>query len=188
VAEVGTPCPVELVVGVIFRDADLLEEVQRELEACFGVIELRSTIFDFDATDYYAPEMGPNLKRAFYAFRDLMAPDEIVEAKLSTNRIESVLSRDGRRRVNLDPGYMDFYKFVLASVKFLGQKVYLGKGVYADPTLYYDKGWKPYDWGFPDFKSGRYDAFLISVRDSYKQKVRGWSGTGGPGAGAAARE
>jgi hypothetical protein len=62
---------------------------------------------------------------------------------------------------------------VLVSNKYLGQKIYLGKGVYADPTLYYDKGWKPYDWGFPDFKSGRYDRFLSEVRKRYKAKIRG---------------
>ncbi len=79
---------------------------------------------------------------------------------------------DGRRKVNIDPGYMDLFKLVLASAKFQGQKICLGKGVYADPTLYYDKGWKSYDWSFPDFKSGRYDEFLAGVRRSYKNKMR----------------
>jgi hypothetical protein len=172
VAEIGEPQPVELIVGVIFGDASLLGQVEHDLESRFGSIEMRSPVFPFDATNYYAAEMGSGLKRIFYAFEDLIAPDEIADVKTITNGVEAELSQGGKRRVNLDPGYMDFYKLVLASVKFLGQKIYLRKGVYADPTLYYDKGWKPYEWGFPDFKSGRYDAFLTGVRRRYKQKVR----------------
>jgi hypothetical protein len=116
--------------------------------------------------------MGEGLKRIFYSFSDLIDPARLVDVKIESNRIEDEFALDGRRRVNVDPGYLDFYKLVLASAKFQGQKVYLGKGVYADPTLYYDKGWKSCDWSFPDFKSGRYDEFLSGVRRSYKNKMR----------------
>jgi hypothetical protein len=177
VREVRNPQPVELFVGVIFSDPGLLDPLEAELEARFGDIELRSPVFDFDITAYYEEEMGPDLKRTFFAFMETIDPAEIVEAKVAANSIESAFTQDGRRRVNLDPGYMDFYKVVLASNKFLGQKIYLGKGVYADPTLYYDKGWKPYDWGFPDFKSGQYDVFLAQVRKAYKTTIR--NGRGG---------
>jgi hypothetical protein len=172
VAEVTKPQPVELFVGAILGDMGLLDPLEAELKAHFGEIELRSPVFDFDITAYYEDEMGAELKRVFFAFRDLIDPAAIVNAKLAANDLERGFVREGRRTVNLDPGYMDFYKVVLASNKFLGQKIYLGKGVYADPTLYYDKGWKPYDWGFPDFKSGRYDAFLTQVRKAYKSKIR----------------
>ncbi len=163
---------VELLIGVIFRDSMLLGSLEDSLEVSFGPVELRSDIYDFDVTDYYEPEMGKGLKRIFYSFRNLIVPDEIVGIKLRTNRLEDEFALDGKRRVNIDPGYIDFYKLVLVSNKFLGQKIYLGKGVYADPTLYYDKGWKPYVWGFPDFKSGRYYDFLERVREVYKQKIR----------------
>jgi hypothetical protein len=172
VAEVKNPQPVELFVGVIFGDHGLLEPLKAELSNRFGDIELGSPVFDFGVTSYYRDEMGPDLKRVFFAFEDLIDPGRIVEVKLATNALEKQFAREGKRRVNLDPGYMDFYKVVLASNKFLGQKIYLGKGVYADPTLYYDKGWKPYEWGFPDFKSGRYNAFLTDIRKAYKSKTR----------------
>jgi hypothetical protein len=171
-AEVGAPQAVELLIGVIFGDHGLLEPLEAEIVHRIGSIESRSQVFDFDITDYYEDEMGPGLRRIFYSFTDLIDPGRIVEVKLATNLIEKEFEEAGRRRVNLDPGYMDFYKLVLASNKYLGQKIYMGKGVYADPTLYYDKGWKPYDWGFPDFKSGRYSAFLIDVRRAYKAKIR----------------
>jgi hypothetical protein len=173
---VKLPQPVELILGVIFRDPGLLEPLEARLARGLGRIELRSDLYDFDVTDYYAEEMGSALKRIFYSFTDMISPDTIVDVKRTTDGIEGEFARDGKRRVNLDPGYMDFYKLVLASNKYLGQKVYLGKGVYADPTLYYDRGWKPYDWGFPDFKDGRYDAFLTEVRRRYKAKLGGRGG------------
>jgi hypothetical protein len=171
-AEMKSPRYVELLMGVIIADPALLEPLEADLEAEVGRVETRSEVFDFDITDYYREEMGEGLKRVFYAFEDLIDPAAIVEVKLVADDIERKFALGGRRRVNLDPGYMDFYKLVLASAKFMGQKIYLGKGVYADPTLYYDKGWRPYDWGFPDFKSGRYDEFLMVVRRAYKAKIR----------------
>ncbi len=172
-AKVTRPQPVQLLVGVIFASADLLGALAVEMAERIGPVELKSAAFDFDKTEYYRDEMGSGLGRIFYAFKHLIDPAEIVEVKLASNLIEQEFADGGRRRFNLDPGYMDFYKFVLVSNKYLGHKIYLGKGVYADPTLYYDKGWKPYDWVFPDFKSGRYDAFLTEVRREYKAKVRG---------------
>jgi len=91
--------------------------------------------------------------RIFYSFFDLIDPARIVDKRLKAVELR------------MDSPWT-------AAAKFQGQKVYLGKGVYADPTLYYYKGWKSCDWSFPDFKSGRYDEFLAGVRRSYKNKMR----------------
>jgi hypothetical protein len=171
--------PVQLLVGVIFADPEVLELLTVDLRKAFGAIEMTSPVYEFDITGYYADEMGGGLKRIFFSFVDLISPESLVRVKTDATSIEDAHARDGHRRVNIDPGYMDFYKLVLASYKYLGQKIYLGKGVYADPTLYYDKGWKPYDWGFPDFKSGKYDRFLTEVRTSYKGKIRNLGGSPG---------
>jgi hypothetical protein len=167
-----SPQPVYLVMGVIFAGRERLDELEARMAASFGETEIRSEVFDFDVTDYYRDEMGPGLKRVFYGFKRLIDPGDIVDIKLAAVEIEEGLSREGRRRFNLDPGYMDFNKVILVSAKFLAQKVYLSKGVYADPTIYYDKGWKVYDWAFPDFRSGRYDAFFTEARRSYKTRIR----------------
>jgi hypothetical protein len=172
-AEVASPQPVQLIAGVLFADEALLAPVEQALERRLSPIELRSAPFDFNVTDYYGGEMGGGLKRIIYAFRGLIGPDAIADIKLATNDVEAYFAASGRRRINIDPGYIDFHKLVLASVKFLGQKIYVGKGVYADPTLYYDKGWRPYPWAFPDFKDGRYTEFLTQVRAAYKAKLRG---------------
>lgn len=172
----GAPQPVQLVMGVIYGDGEDLAPLESRLAAELGGIDARSEAFEFDVTDYYRQEMGPGLRRIFYAFRNLIDPADIVDIKLGAVRIEEDMSREGRRTVNLDPGYMDFNKFILVSAKFLAQKIYITKGVYADPTIYYDKGWKVYDWAFPDFRSGRYDDFFSEVRKSYKAKIRSMGG------------
>jgi hypothetical protein len=168
----GKPQPVKLLMGVIFREEACLEDVTSKLEGELGEIDLRSEAFDFDVTDYYEDEMGPGLKRVFLSFKNLIDPGDIVDIKLTATRLEEDMGREGKRTVNLDPGYMDFNKLILVSAKFLAQKIYLAKGVYADPTIYYDKGWKDYEWAFPDFRSGRYNDFFSEVRKLYKAEIR----------------
>jgi hypothetical protein len=177
-AELVPVQPVQLVVGVLLANTELLAPVERALEDRFSPIDRRSQLYPFDVTGYYDDEMGDGLRRVLYAFRDLVEPEAIAEIKLATNAVEKYFAYSGRRRVNIDPGYMDFHKLVLASAKFLGQKIHIGKGIYADPTLYYDKGWKPYPWGFPDFRDGRYGEFLSQVRMAYKVKIRASSAEG----------
>lgn len=166
------PQPVQLVMGLIYGSRANLEEIESELASEFGEIEIKSPPFDFDVTDYYEDEMGSGLRRVFYGFKELIDPGDIVDIKLTALKIEEDTGWEGARTVNLDPGYMDFNKLILVSAKFLAQKVYLTKGVYADPTIYYDKGWKVYDWAFPDFKSGRYNEFFTELRKLYKAKMR----------------
>jgi len=168
------PDPVKLFIGALFSDE---ERLHRAIDACkdaFGPVDFLGEVFPFDVTDYYAHEMGPDIYRQFISFRDLVDPGDLPEHKLTTNAIESDLAVDGDRKVNLDTGYMDYHKVVLASAKYNGQKIYLDKGIYADPTLYYSKGtFHPAEWAFPDFKkSERYYRDLLEIRRRYKTQRR----------------
>ncbi|HMO34611.1 MAG TPA: DUF4416 family protein, partial [Gemmatales bacterium] len=80
---------------------------------------------------------------------------------------------DGRRNANLDVGYLDHNKIVLASMKGLGQKIYLGHGVYADMVARYKHGrYQPFEWSFPDFKDGRYDLDWLAIRQKYLEQLK----------------
>ncbi len=137
----------------------------------YGNTDFESEDFPFTETTYYENEMGTNLVRRFFSFEKLIEPDRIVEAKLFCNHVENEYSTGSNRAINLDPGYLDTYKVVLASAKFGGQKIYLRDGIYADMTLTMYKGkWVSFLWGFPDFKSGKYDAVLCKIRDLYKKQ------------------
>ena len=169
------PDPVKLFIGALFSDEDLLHEALFRCENEFGAIDYRSRRFLFDVTDYYHEEMGSPIYRQFFSFTPLATPGKLAEFKLVTNEIETETASDGKRKVNLDIGYMDYHKVVLASAKYNGQKIYLDHGIYADPTLYYRKGqFHPYDWAFPDFKdSDAYYQALLKVREIYKSQQRG---------------
>lgn len=164
---------VKLFVVTLHRDPAILESVTSELIKLFGAIDWQSEDFPFDVTDYYEKEMGPGLLRRFLSFQNLIMPDQIADIKIVTTELENKYRNENKRQINLDPGYLDTYKVVLASTKFGGQKIYVGKGIYADMTLVMYKGqWEGFAWGFPDFKSRRYDTVLAKIRDLYKSRER----------------
>jgi len=143
------------------------------LEERFGRVDFRGEAHPFSMTDYYAPEMGPDLDRTIVSFEPLGTPDGLVRAKLLAAEIEARFAVDGNRRVNVDVGYVDFFKVVLASFKEGPQKIYLGEGVYADPVLMFHEGrFKPFEWSFPDFRAGTYMEDLRAIRAIYRQARR----------------
>ncbi|MBI3992431.1 MAG: DUF4416 family protein [Candidatus Lambdaproteobacteria bacterium] len=145
----------------------------RRLEGAFSPCEHRGVARAFDCTDYYAEEMGPALLRSIVGFRDLQPASALPQAKQRANAIESELARHGRRRFNIDVGYLDLHKVVLASCKGRGSKVYLHDGVWADVTLRYRAGrWEPLPWSFPDFRDGRYDVDFLHLRALLKAQLR----------------
>jgi len=172
-ARLADPAPVKLFVVTLHRNPSILDQALKLLTETWGEIDFESEDFPFQETNYYDQEMGPGLLRRFYSFRNLIHPDQIVEAKLHSNSIEEQFAQGAARTINLDPGYLDTYKVVLASAKFGGQKIYLRDGIYADMTLTMYKGkWEAFLWGFPDFKSRKYDAVLCKIRDLYKEQRR----------------
>src|SRR5512139_1315140 len=165
--------PVKLIVAVLWSDAPALELALVRLEERWGRIDFSGSDHPFDATDYYDSEMGPGLCRRIVSFSRLVPPESIREAKLVCNEIEESLAAGGRRKVNLDIGYIDHNKVVLASAKYAGQKIHLGDGIYADMIARYRDGkYRPFEWTFPDFHDGRYDGELEKIRATYLGQLR----------------
>ncbi len=166
--------PVKMFFGVLYSDEAKFQDALNAIEHRYGSIDYRSEGFPFDKTDYYAPEMGVSIIRLFVSLERLIEPHEIARIKLESNSIEDELSVDGLRKVNLDPGYLDYDKVVLASAKYNGDKIYLDRGIWADLTLRFKHGeFEPYPWSFPDFKTGLYDAVFVQIRNRYKMQRRG---------------
>ena len=167
------PQPVKFFCGVLYSDEMLLQRACEHLQAHFGLIDYKSPLFPFQATDYYIPEMGSPIVRCFWAFHDLVNPKILAESKLYCSQVEEALAIAAKRKVNLDPGYMDYDKVVLASAKYNSQKIYLDLGIYADVTLYYERGfYRPSEYAFPDFKSGSYNDVFLNIRAKYKGQLR----------------
>lgn len=165
---------VKLFAAVLYRDESALEQALVSLAEVFSPVDSRGAPHPFDLTDYYEPEMGPGLSRMLVSFTALVSPTALAGAKHASAAVEDALRGDsGHRTVNVDVGHLDAFKVVLASFKARGQKLYLGRGVWADLTLTYAKGhWRPLEWTFPDFRDGRYDAGLLAIRERFKVQLR----------------
>src|SRR5690348_11659904 len=81
--------PVLLVTAVFSRYADVLDQARERLEQLFGPVSLISPPFVFNQTTYYEASMGADLRKQFFAFRDLIAPERLAEIKLQTNALEA---------------------------------------------------------------------------------------------------
>lgn len=164
------PIPVKLFCAILAVDETVLAEARTSLSAVFGEPDASSAVAPFDTTDYYRDEMGAELLRQFVTFRQRIDPGTLVEAKVRTNRIESELAArtaagQPSRRVNLDPGYLNPSRLVLASCKDFSHRVYIGRGVYAELTLTFHKeGCRFFDWTYPEYRSNFCTEFLLRVR------------------------
>jgi hypothetical protein len=167
------PLPVKLFIAVLFKEQAVLEPARRLFVRHWGPIDFEGSDCLFDTTDYYEHEMGKPLFRRIVSFERLAKPTELVDMKLSCNAIEDGLKDGNSRTVNCDCGYLDHNKVVLASAKEAGQKIYIDKGIYADLSGRYKDGkYRPFEWSFPDFKDGRYDADLARIRSAYLEQLR----------------
>ncbi len=110
------------------------------------------------------------------AFEQPIGPGRLAAIKRATNAVEAEFAagRGGGppRPVNLDPGYVTESKLVLASAKDFAHRIYLGEGIYAEVTLTYARGrWQAGPHTFPDYASGRYDAFLTAARAALRRQL-----------------
>lgn len=162
------PQPAKLVIGLFTAEPPLQAAVARELETLFGGVDLVSPWWPFDQTDYYQREMGGPLFRRMLVMRPLMDQGRLPEIKSRTNRLEERFCDGGRRRVNLDPGYLLMERFVLATGKNYAHRIYIGQGIYADLTLVYRQGeYRTLEWTYPDYAGEEIRGFLERVRRKY---------------------
>jgi hypothetical protein len=167
------PFPVKYFIAVLFRQESFLDEARGHFIEQWGTLDYEGCDHLFDVTDYYHAEMGSPLYRRIVAFKCLVEPALLVPMKLACNLIEERLSVEGKRTINCDAGYLDHNKVVLASAKEAGQKIYLDKGIYADLVGRYKSGaYQPFEWSFPDFKDGRYNAELLAIRSIYLAQMK----------------
>ena len=165
--------PVLGVCSCLTAHAALLSETERELEGAFGEIALQSPVYPFDTSDYYRAEMGEGLRRCWYCFDVLWRAERLPQARATTGRIEAKFTVGDKRDVNLDPGYLDLGKLVLASWKEAPDKIYMGNGVWAHTCLRFGDGtFRAPAHSFPDFRDGRFDGFMLEARTLYKSLLR----------------
>jgi len=190
------PKAVKLIIGMLAKSQKLFDKAEEFFIKDFGPIDYKSPVIPFNHTDYYKKEFGPALKRNFISFKKLVSPEKIAKIKLITNSIEQKLaigfnpsrlrsknivrasplkrtSRELKRQVNIDPGYVSDAKLILATTKDYYHRIYLGHGIYAEVTLMWRKGsFKPFEWTFPDYRSKEYIDILNTIRNNYMNHFR----------------
>lgn len=171
------PQPVKLIVGILAANEEALTAASDAVAGKFGAIDLKSEIWPFTQTDYYKNETGENILRQFVTIKKLIDPGRLAKIKHVTNKLEEKLAGglflDLSRPVNLDPGLIEPSKLILASTKNFSHRIYIGKKMYAEVTLVYDKGqWKTFPYTFPDYHQQYYQDFLSEVRNRLLEQLK----------------
>jgi hypothetical protein len=171
---VRLPSPVQLFCALLIAPNISRGDVEVVLAQTFGPLVLRSTPLPFTQTTYYAHEMGEGLTRVYLAFDPLISIAELAAVKHTTNRLEALWAvHGGQRRVNLDPGYLNLAKVVLATTKDYAHRLYIGAGMFAEVTLSYrQKSFQPLDWTYPDYRLPTTLTFFNQLREHYKARLR----------------
>ena len=172
-SELTEPVKVNLTISVMFRDEVLLEEIRAILEKKYGKIDAVSEVYDFSSiSPYYDPEMGGDIKKIVFSFRDPVCRDFLKDVKLFCVELEKKYSDNGNRLVNLDPGLVTLENFILATGKNYSHRIYLGSGVFAEVTLMFGKKnvVKELPWSYRDYLYEPARSFLLEVRELYRAK------------------
>jgi hypothetical protein len=167
------PAPVKLFAGIMFDEQFAIDRVLDEMEKRFGAAEYRFGPVPFSWTDYYAEEMGGRCKKIYVCYETLIAREILPSIKLWTNNIEQNHAEAGKRKVNIDPGYIARDKLVLATTKDFYHRLYLGQGIYGEVTLHFRQGcFRHFSWTYPDYKEETFHEFLIKARASLVGNLR----------------
>jgi hypothetical protein len=171
------PKPGKYFVALLSSEIDLLSAVERDLRAVLGDIDGRSPILPWTMSRFYEKEMGAGLLRCFLSFEPLLSPEGLADIKLAIQRVEARYRRavcsGGGRRINLDPGYLEAGKVVLASTKNASQRIYLRGGIFAEATLlYFDAAFHGCPYTYPDYLWPETLTFFAHCRRRYLTQLR----------------
>ena len=170
--------PVLRFVAAFSRHEQAVDWARTQMVNAWGPIALESQPFAFVETSYYDATMGTGLRKTLFVFRELVDPELLVDGKLLTNRWEQQYAAQTDwpepRPLNLDPGYVTLAKLVLASTKDRDHRIYLGRGIFAENTLFFRSGaWQVRPWTYPDYQRADYREFLMAARELLRRESPG---------------
>lgn len=157
--------PVKPFIGMISKEVILFDEIRDSLTSFLGPVDQESPAWPWGFTDYYEKEMGKRLMRKFFFFSNAINPERLPDIKIRAMEIEDRYRSGGRRRINLDPGYIHPAKVVLSTRKDYSHRICLRDGVYAEVILQYsDNTFRPLSHTYPDFRTKKYIELFNGVR------------------------
>ena len=160
----------KLIIGVIYSDKEIFDNAMKQVIEKFGPVDIVSEEFSFskEFSNYYDDELGGEGIRRIYSFENLVDASEQAEIKEWTNELELKLAIDNNRKINLDPGFINHGRLMLATTKKAGFRIPLKRGIYTELTLFWAKGaWHKLPWSYRDYQSERVQKFITKVRAKY---------------------
>ncbi len=160
----------KLIIGVIYHNPEVLERAMKILTDEFGETDGMCEEFSFseEFSNYYDDELGGEGLRRIYSFARTVDPSRQAEIKRRTNEIEKMFSGESGRLINLDPGFINHGRLMLATTKNAGFRIPLSDGIYTELTLFFARGkWHKFPWSYRDYQSERVQDFLCEVRHKY---------------------
>ena len=145
----------KLIIALMYSNKEIYRKTLEELKKLFGDIDKESQEYNFDQfTKFYEKEFGKNLVKRFISFKNRIEREDLADIKLKTTQIEKEFSKENKREINLDPGYLTETELVLASFKKgTNYKQDIGKGIYAHKVLEFKGNKVEIFWHtFPDYR------------------------------------
>ena len=151
----------------------LFKPIEIIMQKEYGLFLQKSQIFNFSSVStYYDREMGHHCLKRFYFFKRTILLEYIHRYKLESQRLETEWSVDGKRRINMDPGFLTLYQFCLLTTKGFSHRPYLAEGIYCDLTLMADgSGFKSLPWTYPDYKTTETLRFMRQAKKYLKNDL-----------------
>jgi hypothetical protein len=169
--------PVKYFAAITFTAGNYLVDLYGALENLFSAIDHKSEIFDFDQfTSYYQSEMGKSLQKQIISFKTLLPAEQLPALKIATNSIEENFLLNGKRTINVDPGYLTAARMVLATTKDYDHRIYLGMGIFGDLHYRFRSGhFRFNEWTYPDYQQENILHYFEELRILYMEQLKSWN-------------
>ena len=160
--------------AITVSDTSLFKEMEKILTRYYGPIFHQSRIFRFDEiSHYYQNEMGPELYKCFYIFKNPVKLEHFYRYKIESQSIERLYAQQGKRTVNIDPGSLTLYQLSLLTTKAFSHRSYLADGIYAECTLIASgASFIPLQWTYPDYQTDEALEFFKNAK-RYLKNISG---------------
>jgi len=103
--------------ALMYKDRRIFDIAVSELSNLFGNLIEQSEVYNFNFTKFYEKEFGKDLKKTIVVFDKNVDNGTLVNINEFIEKMEIFYSLNGKRRINIDPGYFNKKEVVLASNK-----------------------------------------------------------------------
>jgi hypothetical protein len=152
--------------ALMWKDNEYLNKIEDILISKFDEKLAETEPYQLGFSKYYISEMGEPLYKKFVILKEIIYKPELKDIKLYSMDLEKQFSENGKRKINIDPFYIDLDQLVVATKKYRGNRIYIGDGIYIEMELWYhNQSYQPFLWTYLDYKE--YIPFFNKVRNKH---------------------